>query len=219
MPIRQVLESGDEVKILAAKNQKPNRDWLQFVVTSKAKSHIRQALKEQQAKEAMLGKELLMRRMKNWDIPFSDIAVRDLQAYFKFKQVHELYYQIGTDKIELNTIKEFFKQKDKEVEVAEKEVQPKQDTETEQSKTSKGIRIHRKKCPNAEYMISHYPYRVVAATWTDQGDSSYLINLKVQGTDEPGIVNRITKLLGETQRIQLRSINFSSKDAASQYQF
>lgn len=248
VPIRHVLQSGDAVKIISSKNQKPSRDWLQFAVTSKAKSHIRQALKQQQAEEAALGKEMLIRRMKNWNISFNDITVRNLQRHFKFKQVHELYYQIGTNKLELNAIKEFLKQKDLQPEVVEK-VELQEAVSTRYEKTlstdvlviadkvsgvdftlssccspvfgdpvfgfisiSKGIRIHRKNCPNAEYMIARYPYRVVPACWTNQGDSSYVIQLKVQGEDSPGIVNSITVLLADAQRIQLRGISFSTKE-------
>lgn len=248
VPIRYALQSGDAVKIMSSKNQKPSRDWLQFVVTSKAKSHIRQALKEQQAEEAALGKEMLLRRMKNWDIPFNDVAVRDLQKHFKLKQVHELYYGVGTNKIELNSIKDFFKKKDDVVEEVVKEeipdiVESKPKAHTPMDvlviadkvsgvdftlssccspvfgddifgfiSISKGIRIHRKNCPNAEHMIARYPYRIVPACWTNQGDSSYMIQLKVQGEDSPGIVNNITVLLADAKRIQLRSINFTTQD-------
>lgn len=247
VPIRYVLQSGDTVKISSSKNQKPSQDWLQFVVTSKAKSHIRQALKEQQAKEAALGKEMLMRRMKNWNIPFNDIAVRDLQRHFKFKQVHELYYNIGTNKIELNLIKDFFKKQEEIVEevAVKEEIKELPDNKPKGAlgtdvlviadkvsgvdftlssccspvfgdeifgfiSISKGIRIHRKSCPNAENMVQRYPYRIVPACWTNQGDSSYIVDLKVQGEDSPGIVNNITILLSDAQSIQLRGISFSS---------
>lgn len=251
VPIRHVLQSGDAVKITSSKNQKPNRDWLQFVVTSKAKSLIRQALKEQQAEESALGKEMLMRRMKNWSIPFNDIAVRDLQRHFKLKQVHELYYNIGTNKIELNSVKDFFKNKEESLAVVAEEENQKNEATRPSVATpptdvlviadkvsgvdftlssccspvfgdnifgfisiSKGIRIHRKSCPNAEHMIARYPYRVVPARWTNQGDSSYIVQLKVQGEDSPGIVHNITVLLAEAQRIQLRNINFTIKDSS-----
>ncbi|PVX51015.1 GTP pyrophosphokinase [Balneicella halophila] len=248
VPIRYVLQSGDTVKINTAKNQKPNQDWLQFVVTSKAKSHIRQAMKEQQASEIALGKEMLMRRMKNWDIPFNDIAVRDLQQHFKMKQVHELYYNIGTNKIELNTIKEFFTQKEKEAkEISVEEIKDLQETKKPLGtpsdvlvigdkvsgvdftlssccspvfgddifgfiSISKGIRIHRKNCPNAENMMQRYPYRVVPACWTKQGDTSYMAQLEVHGEDSAGIVNGITALFTDKQSAKLRGISFTTED-------
>lgn len=245
VPIRHILQSGDAVKIIASKNQKPSRDWLQFVVTSKAKSHIRQALKQQEAAEAALGKEMLMRRMKNWGTSFSDIAVRDLQQHFKLKQVHELYYNIGIGKIELNTIKEYFKEKEKSAQ--ETSIEPIVPTSEMKSvappdtdvlviadkvsgvdftlssccspvfgddifgfvSISKGIRIHRKNCPNAEHMIARYPYRVVPACWTNQGDSSYVSNLKIIAEDQRGLVSKITEFISATNRIVLRGISFS----------
>lgn len=63
--MRQELHSGDSVEIITQSNQSPKRDWLNIVKTSKAKSKIRLALKETQAKEGLYAKELLERRFKN----------------------------------------------------------------------------------------------------------------------------------------------------------
>ena len=64
-PLRQKLNSGDQVEILTANNQSPKQDWLNFVVTGKARAKIRQALKEMQAKQGAFAKELLERKFKN----------------------------------------------------------------------------------------------------------------------------------------------------------
>lgn len=63
-PLRQKLNSGDQVEILTANNQSPKQDWLNFVVTGKARAKIRQALKEMQAKQGAFAKELLERKFK-----------------------------------------------------------------------------------------------------------------------------------------------------------
>ena len=64
--IRQKLENGDQVSILTSPNQHPNADWLNFVASTKAKSKIRQALKEIEYKQAAEGKEIIDRKFKNW---------------------------------------------------------------------------------------------------------------------------------------------------------
>ena len=69
VPIRHVLQNGDRIEIQTSKNQTPKLDWLNFVVTSKAKAKIRQKLNEEKFKEAENGKEILKRRFKNWKIP------------------------------------------------------------------------------------------------------------------------------------------------------
>ena len=66
--IKYVLQNGDHVSILRSKNQRPKQDWLSFVVTSKAKTKIKQALNEERTRAAAEGKEILMRRLKNWKI-------------------------------------------------------------------------------------------------------------------------------------------------------
>ncbi|MFW6218723.1 MAG: RelA/SpoT family protein [Bacteroidota bacterium] len=106
VPIRHVLNNGDKVEIITAKNQKPKQDWLEFVVSSKAKTKIRQTLKEEDYREALNGKEILKRRLKNWKIEYNDENVRKLLRQYKLKTSADLYYLISTGKIELSEIKE-----------------------------------------------------------------------------------------------------------------
>lgn len=108
VPIRYCLRNGDKVEILRAKNQKPKLDWLNVVVTSKAKGKIRQALKEARLKESDQGKEILKRRFRNWKIEFDDSTVRTVIRHFKYKDATDLYFDIATEKIDLLQIKELF---------------------------------------------------------------------------------------------------------------
>ena len=75
VPIRQPLTNGDKVEIITSKKQSPRADWLNFVVTDKAKNKIRRYLKEQELKEAELGKGMLQRRLKNWKFPVTEEVV------------------------------------------------------------------------------------------------------------------------------------------------
>ena len=68
VPIRYALQNGDRVDILTAKNQKPKLDWLAFVKTEKARLNIKKQLKEERYKEADIGRDMLLRKMKNWKI-------------------------------------------------------------------------------------------------------------------------------------------------------
>jgi GTP diphosphokinase / guanosine-3',5'-bis(diphosphate) 3'-diphosphatase len=104
--IRQVLQNGDHVSIIRSKNQKPKQDWLSFVVTNKAKTKIRQLLNEEKAKAAADGKEILMRRLKNWKINYGDMVIQKLINHYEFKTAQDLYYSISTGKIEPLDIKE-----------------------------------------------------------------------------------------------------------------
>jgi GTP pyrophosphokinase len=106
-PIRHILQNGDRIEIQTSKNQTPTLDWLNFVVTSKAKAKIRQKLNEQKFKEAENGKEILKRRLKNWKIAYTDDIIRALLKKYKLKNAQDLYYLVSTEKIELGDIKDF----------------------------------------------------------------------------------------------------------------
>lgn len=103
--IREVLKNGDLVEIITSKNQKPKKDWLNFVVTSKAKSKIKQSLKENELQVANYGKEMLARRLKNWKITLDDTTSAKLIKHFKLKDATDLYSSIFHEKIEMSTIK------------------------------------------------------------------------------------------------------------------
>jgi len=106
VPIRQELKNGDRVEISTSKIQRPKSDWLEFVVTSKAKTKIKQALNEEVMAEAETGKETLKRRLRNWKVPFNDKIINDIIKYLKFKNAIDLYYLIATNKIDLTQLKE-----------------------------------------------------------------------------------------------------------------
>lgn len=103
--LRHTLKNGDQVSVETSNNQKPKIDWLDFVVTSKAKNRIRASLNEDVKKEAANGREILLRKFKNWKIELSDDVIRKLLKYFKFKLAADLYYNVSTGKIDVLEIK------------------------------------------------------------------------------------------------------------------
>ncbi|MEN8201305.1 MAG: RelA/SpoT family protein [Bacteroidota bacterium] len=113
VPIRYKLKNGDKVEILRSKNQKPKIDWLNVVVTSKAKSKIKSALKESKLKESEHGKEILKRRFRNWKIEFNDSSVRRVIQNFKYRDAIDLYFDVATEKVDLLQIKELLTQAEK----------------------------------------------------------------------------------------------------------
>jgi guanosine-3',5'-bis(diphosphate) 3'-pyrophosphohydrolase len=116
VPIRHILNNGDKVEIITSKSQKPKQDWLQFVVTSKAKSKIRQALLEQRLAQVEAGKEILKRRFRNWKIEFEDQNINRIIHHYKLKTSADLYYQVAAEKINPLDIKELLARKEKQTE-------------------------------------------------------------------------------------------------------
>ena len=105
--IREQLHNGDIVEILTQKNQTPKSDWLNFVVTSKARNKIKSYLREEQAKHTRMGREELERKLKNWKFTLTiDEAVAYLVKYFKVRTGTEVYALIATQKVDLGTITE-----------------------------------------------------------------------------------------------------------------
>ena len=94
--VRDRLNTGDVVEIITAKNQKPSRDWLNFVVSGKARNKIRQKLREEEGVQDAAGRELLERRLKNWKLELTPEMLGQLVKKLKFKQLSEFYAAIAT---------------------------------------------------------------------------------------------------------------------------
>ncbi|MDB4678268.1 bifunctional (p)ppGpp synthetase/guanosine-3',5'-bis(diphosphate) 3'-pyrophosphohydrolase [bacterium] len=106
-PLSHNLKSGDQVEVLTSNKQKPKEDWLTFVVTAKAKSKIKQALKEENRKIAMDGKEILERKLKQMKVTLDNELTNNLHKHFKVKTSQDLFIQIAKKTIEFRDIKEF----------------------------------------------------------------------------------------------------------------
>ncbi len=105
--LREKLATGDSVEIITSKNQRPNQDWLGWVVTSKARTKIKQALNESVVKAAADGKELLGRRLKNWKLELSDELLHDFMKHNGLTTVNSFFAAIGREELDVNVIKDF----------------------------------------------------------------------------------------------------------------
>ena len=107
VPFDYTLQNGDIVEVLTQKNQTPKADWLNVCVTSKARSRIKSYLREEQMKYARMGREELERKLKNWKIGVTiDEAVAYLGRQLKVRTGREVQSMIGTQKLDLQTIKD-----------------------------------------------------------------------------------------------------------------
>ena len=106
--IRQKLQNGDQVEILTSPNQKPTADWLNAVVTTKAKNKIRQALKEIEYRNAAEGREMLERRFKNWKLDYVEGDISRLALKLGYKVTNDLYQSIALGKEDILRLKDVF---------------------------------------------------------------------------------------------------------------
>lgn len=109
--LRHKLKNGDQISVDTSNHQRPKIDWLDFVVTTKAKNRIKASLNEEVKREADNGKELLLRKIKNWKIEYNDDSIRKLLKHFKLKLAQDLYYNISIGKIDPLEIKELLVEK------------------------------------------------------------------------------------------------------------
>jgi len=246
--IKYVLQNGDHVDIIRSKNQKPKRDWLSFVVTNKAKTKIKQVLNEEKVKAAAEGREILMRRLKNWKINFGDAVIQKLLNHYNFRSAQDLYSFIESGKIELLEIKGILQKEETPDSVSQVGSTPEKETkeiiESQYSDfliiedriegldyklakccnpvlgdavfgfvtISEGIKIHRTGCPNAHNMMARYPYRVVAARWTNtKSSTSFIASIKITGVEDIGIVNKISEVIS-AYSVSIRNFSYDMED-------
>lgn len=248
-PIRHQLNNGDTVEIITSKNQRPHPDWLNIVVTSKAKNRIARAIREEKFKEAEVGKEILYRKFKNWKIELNDRELNRIMKFYGFKKPVDLFFHIANGKVDLQEAKVLFKTSEEieeRIEKSEKQIEIDQLIESQSEKdlgyitieagvsnlnyslarccnpiagdrifgfvtVNHGIKIHRYDCPNAEQMLTRYPYRIIKARWKETSNMKFFVtNLRIIGIDRIGLVNDITKAISEDLKVNMKSINFQS---------
>ena len=107
VPLNYVLKSGETVEIITAENAKPTKNWLNYATTAKARSKIKNALKEETKAVAAEGKEILVRKLKQLKITLNEEVMNELVSYFKTKTSLDIYYQAGTGEISNQMLKEF----------------------------------------------------------------------------------------------------------------
>jgi GTP pyrophosphokinase len=107
VPINHVLKNGDQIEILTSAKQKPTEDWLRFVVSPKAKSKIKEVLKEDKRIVADQGKETLLRKMNQLKLEPNGQVYEQMQAYFRVNSKFDLHYNVGKGIISLPELKEF----------------------------------------------------------------------------------------------------------------
>ena len=261
VPLSHTLKSGDQIEILSSNKQKPKDDWLNFVVTAKARSKIKSALKEEKRAIAETGKEILDKKLKSIKIPLDSSTVGNLVKHYKMPSALDLYFNIGEGLIKLENLakiargeknsswykilrNKFSRSNDSEainepptLENIVKEIRGKsdmlvigEDMEKIDYKLSpccnpipgdevfgfvtinEGIKIHKSNCPNAISLMSNYAYRIVKARWTNQQQIAFMAGIRVNGIDDVGIVNNITRIISNELNVNMRSISFDSLD-------
>ena len=111
VPIREKLKTGDVVEILTRKDQRPNRDWLGWVVTSKARTKIKQELDADERKAASEGRALLERRLRNWKLELPDEWMMEFIKAHKYASILPFLAALSREEVDINDVKAFIQAK------------------------------------------------------------------------------------------------------------
>lgn len=253
VPFNYELQNGDQIEILTSNKYKANEGWLSFVKTSKARSKIKEYLREDKKQFAKEGKEIVRRKLKHLKLDYGEETLRNLCEHFNQKTESELFYKIGKGLIEHNEIKGFVNKKPVEKPVAqiisesdellnsdERDVKKLKDEEIvvgDMSSldyslatccspipgddifgfvtVSKGIKVHRKSCPNAVTMMANFGYRIIRARWMSDKpdkDKEFDVSINLEGMDRVGLVNEVTSVISNQMQVNIKSITIGTRD-------
>lgn len=111
VPISYVLQNGDQMDILSSQNQKPKADWLDFVVTSKAKSKIKNFLNSEKSSLVEEGKEIMQRKLRHAKLNFNDEEINKMQKFFGLKTSQDLFLGFQDGSLDAGSIRKYVESK------------------------------------------------------------------------------------------------------------
>ena len=248
VPLSHELQNGDQVEIITSSKQTPKEDWLNFVVTAKAKSKIKSSLKEEKRRVAEDGKEILERKLKSLKITYNTENINKIANFFKFPSSQEIYYNVAKGAIDIKNLRNFVANERSEdanqnqfqshINGLVEKINKKDDTILIGDDYQKvdytlapccnpipgddifgfltvndGIKIHRTSCPNASKLMANYGYRILKAKWASlHNNVAFLTGLKIVGIDDVGLVNKITTVISQDFKVNIRSLSISSNE-------
>lgn len=232
MPLSYVLRTGDQVEIIAAENENPKREWLDFVKTSKARKLILESLKSQRQGIINLGRTMLMDKLQSIGKKLNDKIVKDLMEEFEVfdSKPEEMYYKIGSGLVSLDGLSENLKKyqginkesyfvisnsDEKHKYVLASCCTPIRGESVIGFKASDGtITVHRRTCPNANSLAAKFGDKILTVKWADKENSgnSYLARVYLKGTDRMGMISDITKVTSKVMGVNIRRFNIGAED-------
>jgi len=253
VPLSTVLQSGDQIEIITSKNQTPNVDWEQFVVTHKAKSHIRRWKNEEERKTIANGKDLWQKKLKKIKLHLNeDDLLKHVQA-LKYHNLQQFYLDLTNNPELIDEHAEWMYDRIKHTQNPDQDdkheipenlfnrfvrsardtldgilVSGKEDSLmhtyakccnpipgdpiTGYITTGSGIKIHRKDCKNVAQLYLRNEDRIIQVDWPVTGSKRFVVGLKINGDDRPGLITEITQSIFNLKQTNIRSVNIDSNE-------
>lgn len=264
--LSHVLASGDQVEILTSDKNEPQKEWLNFVTTAKAKSRIKDKFKNERKELIEKGKADLEAKFAELEIPITSMLFKKLMIGYELYSKEDIYYKIGAKEIDLENVQKVINRKTRnkfirywrlqitkttsrlpllkrtseapainsnpELKPVNRKVPFIVDEDSEEQNYSiakccnpipgdevvgylidlSNVIIHKKKCPNAQKLMSSFGDKIVTVKWTTKKVLSFLVRIKINGLDNIGVVNNLTTLISKELDVNMRTIYFDAVD-------
>ena len=231
VPLSYVLKTGDQIEIITAENEKPKREWLQFVKTSRARRAILDQIKSENQTYIKIGRKMLEKRLESIGRKLTDKTLNFLMEEFDIfdKKPEELYFKVGCGAIIIDGLEgklrkyyginreSYFvdsKSNEKQKYVLASCCTPILGESVVGFRGPDGtITVHTRTCSNANNLAAKFGDQIVTVQWDNvsNSDSTYLARVSLKGTDRIGMINDITRMTAK-QNVNIRRVNLGTED-------
>ena len=231
VPLSYVLKTGDQIEIITAENEKPKREWLQFVKTSRARRAILDQIKSENQTYIKIGRKMLEKRLESIGRKLTDKTLNFLMEEFDVfdKKPEELYFKVGCGAIIIDGLEgklrkyyginreSYFvdsKSNEKQKYVLASCCTPILGESVVGFRGPDGtITVHTRTCSNANNLAAKFGDQIVTVQWDNvsNSDSTYLARVSLKGTDRIGMINDITGMTAK-QNVNIRRVNLGTED-------
>ena len=231
VPLSYVLKTGDQIEIITAENEKPKREWLQFVKTSRARRAILDQIKSENQTYIKIGRKMLEKRLESIGHKLTDKTLNFLMEEFDVfdKKPEELYFKVGCGAIIIDGLEgklrkyyginreSYFvdaKSNEKQKYVLASCCTPILGESVVGFRGPDGtITVHTRTCSNANNLAAKFGDQIVTVQWDNvsNSDSTYLARVSLKGTDRIGMINDITRMTAK-QNVNIRRVNLGTED-------
>ena len=232
VPLSYVLKTGDQIEIITAENERPKKEWLQFVKTSRARRAILDQIKSERQTYIQIGKKMLEKGLKEIGKTLNDKVINSLMEEFEIfdSKPEDMYFKIGCGMISLDGLVEKLK---KYFGINRESYFVINNSDTNNKfvlatcctpilgenvvgfKSSDGtITVHTRTCSNANNLAAKFGDKIVSVKWDKElnSGSSYLARISLKGTDRIGMINDITRVTSTELNVNIRRFNLGTED-------
>ena len=236
------IHAGDQIQILTSTTAKPCYDWLEHVITARAKGHLKTFLRKEKANAIKIGLQMFEEQMKNLKIKITQRVFQKLLPAYNCVSKDQFYAKLGLGQIDVHDIEKNLKQnlasklvKQWTLQIATLRLPGKNNKVVEKTiqsefavaeccnpipgdaiigfKDSKGhVVVHKKNCNYAIKLSAQNGRQIVDAKWSSEKIMSYLAVIKLRGIDRTGLMLDVTKIITEQLGVNIRTVGFQSYD-------